>query len=329
MTIHFGSSEDIDFLLTGVTAPDTTAGKFDPNFSRGMFRCRDGPQGHLFAILDSGLSTFYCTYRFSQAFPNNVDKDFIHVLITDGSTFVARIFVFNGVWRLDTRDGGGWVTRVSSLTSVPGNNVLTKITIKLVLHATTGEFTVWVGDTEVGSFIGDTIGDTGATTVDKIRFTSSDSDGANATFISEVVIADEQTINMRVATLVPEGDGNQVDWVNGFAAVDELINSASDSIQSASANEVELMTLTDYAGSTDMVVRTVFVSAKAIRGASGPQNLQLAVREGATDGFSANKALTEVYTTFKNSFTVNPDTGPAAWTLPELDTMEAGVKSIT
>ncbi len=328
MTIHFGSGEDIDFARAGdFTSVDTVAGRFDSAYARNSLRTEAA--GTITFDIDTPIATFYLTARYNQNNPTFVGADAAPITIFEGSTPVARIKTTAGVWRLQTRESAAWVNRGSSFSTSPGSApTLNKLTLKVVLHASTGEITAWVGNVQVATFTGDTIGDTGATGLDTVTLRSNDDAANQDAYWSEVIVADEQTINMRVATLVPNGDGNQVDWVNGFAAVDEIAVSAEDTIQSASANEVELMTLTNYAGSTDLVVRTVFVSAKAIRGASGPQNLQLAVREGVTDGFSANKALTEVYTTFKNSFTTNPDTGPAAWDLTELDTMEAGVKSI-
>lgn len=321
MTIHFASSEDIDFTLVS-GADVNTSNSFDPNYSRCAVRSENSNE-KITAQIGAGISTLYMSMRWTKFDPHSSVSDNQLFVIKDGSTNVARLKATNGTYTLETWDSG-WQVRATSSINFLANGT-NRLTIKLVLHASAGEFTLWIEDGLAATFTGDTIGDTGASTVDNIILTNVQN--ASASSFSEIIIADEQTINMRVATLVPSSDGTNTDWTNGWAAVDEAANSPADTIQSSSADDVETMNLTNYAGSTDLTVRAVFVSAKAIRGVSGPQNLQLAVREGASEAFSANKALDLVYTTYKNKFTVNPDSTP--WTLADLDSLQAGVKSIT
>lgn len=324
MTIYFGSSEDIDFDLLGTTSVVTTAGFFDSAYARGCIRTEWG--GTATVTIDTALPTFYLTSKYYQFVPHFSTANQAPLTFKEGSTGVVRLKAESGTWKIQTWDGG-WVNRLS-LSSIILSSTLTKLTVKIVLHATSGEVTVWHADTLMGSWTGDTIGDTGATGIDTVVLMSSDAATNTDAHWSEVVIADEHTINMRVATLVPNADGSHDEWVNGWAAVDEIVENQNDLLQADDVNLRELMNVTAYGGSVDLVARRVFTSVSAIRGGGGPQNLQLACRHGTTDAFSGNKALSEVYTTYRHSWDLNPDTA-AAWTIPEMATLQSGVKSIT
>lgn len=323
MTVYFASSEDIDFDNRTANIV-TSAGKFDASYARACFRCI--LDGSLDASIDTGISTMYMTCRAvfeNAAYPSSNRQIFT---FRDGGTDVIRLIPVSGVWTLQTYDSG-WISR-ATFSTLPGANVLVKLTLKVVLHASEGEITAWIGDTEVASWTGDTIGSTGATTLDTIKFRSNAYTSGAEVWYSEIIIADELTINMRVATLVFEADGSHSEWTNGWANIDEITENQGDLIQSDVADQRELMNLSAYNGSADLIVRRIIVSARAIRGVGGPQNLQLAVRHGTTDGFSSSKALSEIYTTYRDNWDINPDTG-VAWTIADLASLQAGVKSIT
>lgn len=323
MTIYFASSEDIDFELFSGAVVSTTADRFDADYARCSIKTNVAID-YFSCDIDTPLTTIYLSCQWWCSGNSSAVADNEAIVFSDGTTDVFKLQPANGVWKIYSYDAG-WQLR-ATLSSAPTNSALIKITIKFVL-AVSGSIEVWYDEVSQGSWAGDTIGDTGVSGVDTFEFRNIFS-GALDVYVSEVVIADEQTINMRVATLVPNANGTNTAWVNDYTAVDEVVDSDADTLQSDTADQVETMGLTNYGGSTDLIVAAVFVSAKAIRGASGPQNLQLAVREGATEGFGANKALSLVYAVYRDIWETNPDTA-AAWTLSELDTLEAGVKSIT
>lgn len=143
-----------------------------------------------------------------------------------------------------------------------------------------------------------------------------------------MVVATEPTIGWRVGRLVPSGAGANTAWVGDYVSVDETTLVETDYIYSGTANQVETFTVTLSPAITGYVPRAVAVSARARRGASGPANIQMALRSGSTDYFSSSLSLGLGYTGNFNIWTTNPDTS-AAWVSTQISALQIGVKSIT
>ncbi len=356
MTILFASSEDIDLPLTsGVylnPAEPSTAHR-DVNYSRSSMRLSGtGGALNIFAAnVVPTTKTTWLTFRFraDATTGNNADGDLIN--FNGGGVGVAQMDVTNGVWRIKINDSG--FVQVGNTFGISTNFI--KLTLQLVIDDTNGVYQIWENDLLRASFFGDTTGTHGQTMIDQITFRESHPSTSADVFYSEIVIANEPTHNFRVATLVPEGDGNDVEWSGGWADVDENTMTTADNLISSTAEQVEMMNLTAYIGNTELHVKTIFVSANAkksvisailleddagllqledgtgnllLEDGSGPEQLQLGVRHGATSAFSSTKTLLEdsLYGTVSDQFTINPDTG-IAWTIADLATLQAGIKS--
>lgn len=317
MTILFFTSEDLEMIVSG--GATYTGSDIDTAYVRRGTRITQ-PGSRMDVTFDTSSDNFYISFQLDHTNPSGGNNIFFQMF--QGVNEVFRVQPASGVWNVFTFDGGAQ-NRATITPTVPAG-VRRKWTIQFHL-AVSGSFTIWIGDEQVASFAGDTVGDTGATAVDAAAWLSTNTTN---TTISEIVAATEHTINMRVATLFPNGEGNQTQWTNGFGEIDEVALSTADRIFTDTADQVEMMTLSDYGGATSLDVKALSATVSAQRGATGPQNLQLGFRENVTEVFSSNKALTEVFTVFKARQDTNPDTSNP-WTLAELDSMQAGVKSIT
>lgn len=145
-------------------------------------------------------------------------------------------------------------------------------------------------------------------------------------FCSQVIVADEPTIGWRLSTFVPTGNGANTAWSGTYADVDEIVYNDGDFISTAVADDIETFALTGLSIGTEEV-KAVAVTARARRNASGPQNLQLALRKGSTNYFSGTKALDVGFTPNINIWETDPATG-IAWVPADVLTLEAGVKAI-
>lgn len=144
---------------------------------------------------------------------------------------------------------------------------------------------------------------------------------------SQVVADTDPTVGGRLFTVPVSGAGATSSWIGSYAELDEIVYSDADFINSGTANQVSTFavsapTLTGYS------VRAVAVTARARRGAGGPQNLQLALRVSGTDYFSSSKALGIGYGAFVNIWEQNPAT-TADWVNTAISTLQPGAKSIT
>jgi hypothetical protein len=144
---------------------------------------------------------------------------------------------------------------------------------------------------------------------------------------SQMVIADEPTIGGRLFTRHPNGAGGTSNWTGGFGDVDEIVRSDVDFCNSSTNGQIEFFTQTGPAVD-GYTVRAVGVYARAKRGASGPSNLQLGLKVGATEDFSANNALGIGYAAVGNIWEQNPATA-ASWLSAAIDTIQPGMKAVT
>lgn len=152
--------------------------------------------------------------------------------------------------------------------------------------------------------------------------------GGGLIVVGGVVVATEPTIGWRLGRLAPLAAGASTAWTGDYTSIDETTLNEADYIYSGTANQVETFTITLTPTITGYVPRAVAVSARARRGASGPANLQLALRSGSTDYFSSSKSLGLGFSANLNIWETNPDTS-ADWTSAQLSSLQIGVKSIT
>jgi hypothetical protein len=145
--------------------------------------------------------------------------------------------------------------------------------------------------------------------------------------ISQVIVADESTIGWRLATFYPSGAGATSSWTGAYTSIDEPVFSDADFILSSVADQVSTFAQTGPV-MTGYTVKAVAVAARAKRGASGPANLQLALRSAGTTYFSGSKALDLGITANVGIWETDPAT-TAAWVNTAISSLQPGVKSIT
>ena len=144
--------------------------------------------------------------------------------------------------------------------------------------------------------------------------------------VAGIAVADEPTIGWRVTQGYMSGAGADTAWTGDYTSVDEAELNDADFLNSTSAGQVETFTAT-FPTLTGYTPRAVCVSARARRGASGPQGLQLALRSSGTNYFSATKTLGLGYTAVQNIWETNPATS-ADFLLSQIASLQPGVKSV-
>lgn len=145
-------------------------------------------------------------------------------------------------------------------------------------------------------------------------------------YSSQYVVGDEPTVGLRVLTGPATGDGADTAGVGSYANINEAVFNDAAFNTFASANQVRTydigVDLTGYE------VLAVGVAARAKCGASGPQNIQLALRSAGTNYFSTTKALNNGYSNVFAAWALDPATA-AAWTAANAAAINYGTKSIT
>jgi hypothetical protein len=202
-----------------------------------------------------------------------------------------------------------------------GQSVLNTVDLYIDGNSGTGTATLFLSGTERESATADFTSITG---IDELQFHGVNS--AAGCSISQVIVADEPTIGWRLTTVPPTGAGATTDWTGTYAEVDEIVYSDADFINSSVADQVELFSH-GTAIPSGYRVRAVVVAARAKRGGSGPQSLQLALRSSGTTYVSSTKALGVGYDGPFAVWEEDPAT-TADFTSSSIAALQFGVKSI-
>lgn len=223
-------------------------------------------------------------------------------------------------------NGSAWTTVGSSI-GLTGNTV-NRILIHIKIHDTAGILEWYNNGVLIASSTGiDT--NIGSSTLDNIRFSTVEAGRPSGCVYSAIMVADEDLTNWMYLQTAINGNGAETAWTGDYTNVDEPGRNDADIIHSNTNGAVETYTKAALPSIYNtFAVKGVGVMARAMRGTTGPQNLQLAARSGSTNGFSANKALTIKWDQYREFFSTNPDTA-AAWTFAEADAAQVGVKAVT
>lgn len=329
MTILKAGNEWDTFIgpLPGVTV-ETGSGEFDSNFSR--------------VACELGSNTANPPYQLVDGL-GNLPEIWVHMRCGTGNhqSFAAKIMqIYNSAnvgilrltatdpsagWRFEYWNGSVWTMIGAAYTgafqSVPHD-------FRCKIDNTVGAFEWWINGVLERSFTGDTdlIASAGC---DDVRI------GGFTEFVpsnwTEFIVADVSTLGMRVATLVANGNGANTAWTGGYTDIDENNINDADFISSATATQVETFTLSDLSTAAAALTPVAVVNSfRARNGASGPQNIDPALRTGGTNyfGSSVPGLSTSFSSGYFNVWQINPNTG-LDWTVSDINGLELGARSAT
>ena len=206
-------------------------------------------------------------------------------------------------------------------------NTAADIDIHIVRHLTTGSIDIYKDNVSVLSYSGDTDTDV---TPELVKF-SGLTTNAREMSISQVIVANEDTKGMKIATNSVDGDGTTGDWTGDYTAVDEFIYDNADYDETNSTSQVELRTVSDInAAYSTYNVKAVMVSDIISNDAgSAVTDAQHQLRTGGTTYSGANLSITKDGTdqSVTTVWETNPNTA-ASWSQAEVNALECGTKSV-
>lgn len=320
MTILFAGGEMGSFIpADGNCREQTTSAYYDSAFARASINL-------------SGAVTYAQSFEWTEEADCWIHADLYVDGVSGGSEFTLltaynasdiAVYQLRGTYATNltikqytSPDGSAWTQRGTSFTT----SIDTRNTFDIHVHSdASGSATVYVSGTERLTASADLSGLDG---IAYIRLS-----GSLRTHWSQIIVSDESTIGKRLKTVPATGAGATTTWIGTYAEIDEAVYADVDFINSASADEVELFAHSSTV-SGGYSVQAVVVTARAKRGASGPQNLQLALRSGGTTYFTASQALGLGYGAHVGIWEDDPATA-AAFTTSAITTAQFGVKSIT
>jgi ketosteroid isomerase-like protein len=166
----------------------------------------------------------------------------------------------------------------------------------------------------------------GLGSITKCRWHGCGNPGSRTCMLSEIVISTTTTIGCAVFTQAPTAAGTNTAWTGTYTEVDEIVYSDADSVSTTTNDAIETytgaaLTLGNY------VVRGIGVAARGKEGATGPTQIQLAIRTNATNYFSSTQAMDFGYGAHVAVWETSPATA-AAWTTANASAAEFGMKAI-
>lgn len=338
MTILAVCAEDCDTQSSLVNITwTTTAGRFRTGYARGAFSVNStavasDPPGARFrmASFSSAASEFWLSWRMYRTNASAIlNAQWVRLLDSSG---VCRLLIratATPELKIATRNSVGTITDLA--TSSGWANTINSV-VKYDLYVKyagdgTGVITLYEDGVQVVTYSGANTTD-GATALDSVEF-----GGFVATAVynySEIIVAATDTRGKSLVTLTSSTAGAAQDWTGPAANVNQnAITDDAQYIYTDVANELQQYK-PGAIPSGNWQVDAVVMSARAIRGATGPQNIQFATRIGSTDYTSASQSPGTSFGNHQLIQETNPATSTAWITSDLADTnFQYGLKSIT
>lgn len=327
MTILFAGGEMGSFSPSDSTVVEDTGSHHNTSFARCSIKI---PLPGAYALSPVLTSTTSGWLHFDQDMATGgSDLSYVTAFELLTSAGAARIRMQTDVdvggVKMEYWNGSAWTAAGSTITGVDLASIQT-FDVSWTVNSGTGSIALYIAGTE--RITSGSIDLSGIANIAQVKFYGR-AGAATERFISQVIFANESTIGMRLMTGYASGAGSDSAWGSGtYASIDEAVYNDVDFIASSTNAQVSTFAMTLNSAVTGYTVQAVVATARAKKGATGPANLQLAVRASSTNYFSASKALTTGYAPYVEVWETNPATA-IAWTVAEATAAQFGVKAIT
>lgn len=224
-------------------------------------------------------------------------------------------------------------TQIKAATTKP---VLVSGGIRLIearvkIHDTEGVVQVKVDGEMVIDFSGDTKPGTD-TQINMLKLGSSESSIYGYAYFDDFIVDDADWIgNTKIQAILPNGAGSSTQWDpsagDNYACVDERPASDTDYVSTNTVGEIDLYAASNLSGSIGSVKCVQLQARCAYEGSPTPTHLQLGLRSGGANYFSADKTPPA---SFGQSVYALWDTNPAdseAWEEADVNALEIGFKA--
>jgi hypothetical protein len=347
--LWFGG-EDTSVIAVGTVVPGTTAGTYDVNFARGQLAATNGsaatdPPTNYFktqVFTSTAIIWVHANAFVTAVGTNTANQQVLFAYSPDG---VGRVYLRNtgttGQMKLSTANAA---RTFSDKQTATGNLVIgTLQTIDWLIDysCSAGSVSqVYVNGTKIIDYTGSLCTDA-ATSLNQVGFSGlangvggSPCNGGSVGCWSEMIVANEDTRSMRLATLTLQASGNTQGWTpNTLANVNKFTIADGTFVSDTVGNVLSQWTVPTAAPGGIWIVKSVSVESRLLKGTSGPTQFDWSWRIAGANYLSG---LTNALTTSFANYRIQQDTSPAtatAWTVGEVfntstNQMNIGVKSL-
>lgn len=328
MTVLFVGSELECFLdSTGGTATEvTTAGYFEAAYSRCAVKCSTTAITDTLTATFSSASSDIWTHAYVRSPQAAGTSNRVWWQWYSGATPVFRaifLTVNSLVCSFQYRTGSVWTTIGTTFTAISGATYTFDFHI---LGGSSGVFEFYVGGVLTSS---GTASMTSVVNMSSMTIHSAAATATNVTYVSQVAVKTDSTLDCHVYTLPPTGNGSYTAWTGSYLDIDEVPLSDTDFIAGNTNGDKETVVNSAITPITG-VIEAVVVSGRSRRGATGPQNMKIMLRKGGTDYASSTISQTASFAPYQTIWENDPSTG-AAWTSGDAfsTSLEYGYEAVT
>jgi hypothetical protein len=337
MTILFAGSEQEAFSLVGASGISlvTTAGRYQSDYSRGAMKIYDAawaqttftPQTELW--VHCNISNEYSIAGGTKTLEiyNSSSVGVVSAYLSNYTKYASPLDSRH--LELEYMGSSGMVYVDTGFMPQQGFNI--DVDIHAIIAQFGGLIELYVDGVMLASFSGDTsyLG----SSFTSVRL-NGDQASANAYInYSQCIVSTSTTLGMKLATLAITGAGTTSQWTGAYTDISESNLSdtsfISDNTSDNPNGDISTYPVTDVPAGGNFNVGAVIISARAERGVTGVQNLELGVRSGGVNYWgSPVSGLTTAFSPVQSILTTDPATG-LPWTISNANAVEIGVRALT
>jgi len=347
--LWFGG-EDTSFTTVGTVTPASTpAGTFDANLARGTFHLTNtsvvaDPPANYFktpTFTASPIIWVHANVWIGSSPANTNNQQTLWVYSPDG---VGRVYLRQtgtaGQFKLSTANAARTFSDKATASGNFAVSTLQSVDWLIDYSCSAGSVTqLYIGGVKVIDYTGNLCTDA-ATSLNQASFSgllNASAGGCGTTSHgcwSELIVANEDTRSMRLATLTLQASGNTQGWTpNTLANVNKFAIADGTFVSDTVGNVLSQWTVPTAAPGGTWAVKSVSIEARLLKSASGPSQFDWSWR---ISGANYLAGLTAALTTSFANYRIQQDTSPATatgWAIGEVyntggNQMNIGVKSL-
>jgi len=324
VSILWCGGEDLDFPIG---RPVMTTGGIRTGFSRLAINLYSGPgYGRSTLFPGGGVTSCWFSWR-QQGGCQGTSTSMLGLGDSDNNG--------RGIWLRSASSGTGampslWKYDGTTWTELVKDNVIRltdqrKMDLNVVDYGATGHLYLYIDGSLILSYDGD-ISSSGVTHLDCIILGQTPNSNC---YISELIVADEDTRSFGLVTLYPNADGDsKTNWSGGYADIAE--NTLSENtVMASNTSDADAQINLYPTPSGSYTVKAVQLSARAVKTADGTTNgLALGIKSNSSYDYGSKQNLSVAWDSYLRLMTVNPLTS-SPWTPAELDALQLNMRAKT
>jgi hypothetical protein len=322
--LDVGSEHDNFELVSGhAYATNSTSGRFDSSLARFAMNVRTAVS-ELYKEFAAVNTAWLHMVIYQESLTTG---QYISLRDAGGINIAYRLTLnASGTILVERYSGGGFIT-VGTSTSAITANTLQVIDIKFVRSAGAGEFVIYRNATAVFTFSGNTNTDF---PVERIQFHGLPAPTRDM-MLSQFILADESTLNWKLATRWANADGFTNQWTGTYTDYAESVIDEATAVSTNAVGVTETGSIgTGFGGSFgDHSVKAVAIAARISNEVSSlPADAKLII--GKTTDLFTSPALAVPHTGAVVSRQYIWQTNPyndSKWSQGDLTGLEAGIRS--